>query len=132
MNKPDDFEVNSDIYAYTLLAQHDDHHFVAYIIHSEQVCFNWRRIQIQMTPDELLEVADFLQEIRPQLETNSLRGNAHYCVIQDDRNNFEVWLLGVGLYLKPDEFEHIINLTINGSNAIRARAKFGSSNEILH
>lgn len=68
----------------------------------------------------------------PCLKINALLGNALYCIIQADQDNFEVWLLGVGLYLAPREFKRFTHQSIDGAEAVRNVAEMAGLDEEEH
>ena len=88
---------------------------------------------MRMAPSQLLAIADFFQSAMPRLKTNALLGNGLYCIIQDKQNSFEVWLLGVGLYLAPREFKRFTQLIIDGADAVRNVAEMAAlDDEVDH
>jgi hypothetical protein len=107
-----------------VLARQDRQHFIATSSRGEQIHIHWRHVQINMAPSELLSIADFLERTTPRLKTNSLWGNALHCIIQDERDHVEVWLLGVGFYLTPTEFKQLVDLVYDGANSVRAIANY--------
>jgi len=111
----------------TVLARQDQQHFIAATGGGEQIRINWRHAQIRMAPSELLAIADFFQETAPLLKPNTLWGNAFHCIIQDEQEHFEVWLLGVGFYLGPSEFNRFAQLIHDGADTIRLLANFVSA-----
>lgn len=119
-----------------VLARQDREHFIFATDDGEYVRIQWRHAQVRMVPSELLEMGDFLQESVPRLKTNTLLGNAFYCLIQDDQDNFEVWLLGVGFYMASGEFQRFMQLITDGADAVRMISDFmttgDAENEILH
>ncbi|MEM7125949.1 MAG: hypothetical protein AAF702_06465 [Chloroflexota bacterium] len=119
-----------------MLAQHDSRHFIACTSDGGQVCLSWRHARLEFAPSELLAMADFLNETVPTLKTNTLLGNSLYCVLQDEDDNIEIWLLGVGFYMAPSEFRRFMTLIVDGAEAVRTIAQSVSENpskkEILH
>lgn len=113
----------------TYLARQDRQHFVACTANGGQIRINWRHAQVRMAPSELLAMHDFFQAAIPRLKSNLLLGNSLYCVIQDDQDNFEVWLLGVGFYLTPREFRRFMQLITDGADAVRSIAELAALHE---
>lgn len=103
----------------TYLARQDRQHYVVCTEDGSKVFLHWRHARVALAPTELLAVTDFLESAVPRLTPGSLLGNALYCVLHDEEGNYEVWLLGIGLYLGPAEFNRFLRLVISGASAIR-------------
>ncbi len=113
----------------TYLARQDRQHYISCTNDGAQIRLAWEHAQVRMAPSQLLAIADFYQSAVPRLKTNALLGNALYCIIQDEQDNFEVWLLGVGLYLTAREFKRFTHLIIDGADAVRSVAEMAALDE---
>ncbi|MBX3015556.1 MAG: hypothetical protein KF832_28805 [Caldilineaceae bacterium] len=111
------------------LARQDRQHFVTCTDDGGQIRIHWRHALVRMAPSELLAMNDFFQAAIPRLQTNILLGNSLYCVIQDDQDNFEVWLLGVGFYLTPHEFQRFMQLITDSADTVRSVAELATERE---
>ncbi len=105
------------------LVRLDRQHYISCTNDGAQIRLTWEHAQVRMAPSQLLAIDDFFQSAVPRLHTNSLLGNTLYCIIQDEQDNFEVWLLGVGLYLAQGEFKRFAHLIHDGADAVRSVAE---------
>lgn len=112
------------------LARLDHQHYITCTNDGAQIRLTWEHAQMRMAPSQLLAIGDFFQSALPRLKTNSLLGNTLYCIIQDEQDNFEVWLLGVGLYLAPGEFKRFAHLIHDGADAVRTVAEMMNEEEL--
>lgn len=130
MKRQNSFQSNLKEHSHSMLAQQDPHHFIACTSDGREICLCWRHARIEFAPSELLAMAEFLQETVPQLKTNTLFGNSLYCLLQDENDNYEVWLLGVGFYMANGEFKRFMNLIVDGAVAIDMIAQSVSKNPL--
>ncbi|MEM7537182.1 MAG: hypothetical protein AAF639_33725 [Chloroflexota bacterium] len=114
----------------TMLATQGPRNYIDCTQDGELARLHWRHARIEFVPSELLAIADFFRETVPRLQTNCLMGNSLYCIIQDEDDNFEVWLLGVGFYMAENEFRRFVKLILEGAKSVKSVADYVSMNHM--
>lgn len=102
------------------LARQDDCHYIACTAWGEEVMLQWRHAQIGISRSALIELGDFYAQALPYMGSSALLGNSRYCILRDENDRYEVWVLGVGFYLSAGEFERFAQLIVDGSHTARA------------
>lgn len=71
----------------------------------------WRHFTLHIMNMDLIQVVKFLELIKDQLTPGFTYGDSHCTVNWGQFNRVELWLLGVGFILEPEELRELLVLS---------------------
>ena len=92
-----------------------------YVAHCGYGCVNlvWGRVSIHLTHHELLQLEQFMVVCEAELLDLEMYGDADNFVLCHENGFREVWLMGVGLYLKASNFKLLVTLVQDAADHLK-------------